>query len=189
VSNKFCFEQNLCRTSFVSAPCQTNLCRTNMCQTNLCWTNLCRTNLCRTNLCRTSFLFRTSSMSNKFCVEQVLCRTSFFRIWFESNLWKAQKDTHTQLKPIWSHAGRRPSLVHTCHEMTWNQLQEKFRGRCYDDNFLQISTIFGEKNGVTLKNHVMNKILHNLVLFWVQNANFVAIFCENIFKILTSVTH
>jgi hypothetical protein len=39
------------------------------------------------------------------------------------------------------------------------------RGRCYDHNFLRFSTIFGEKN-------VMIKILHNLALFWVKNANF-----------------
>jgi hypothetical protein len=38
-------------------------------------------------------------------------------------------------------------------------------GRCYDHNFLRFLTVFGEKNGVFLKNNVMIKILQNLALF------------------------
>jgi hypothetical protein len=47
-------------------------------------------------------------------------------------------------------------------------------GRCYDHNFLRFLTVFGEKNGVFLKNNVMIKILQNLALFWVKNANIFA---------------
>jgi hypothetical protein len=40
------------------------------------------------------------------------------------------------------------------------------RGRCYDHNFLRLSTIFGEKIGVFLKKtNVMINILQNLALF------------------------
>jgi hypothetical protein len=64
----------------------------------------------------------------------------------------------------------------------------KTRGRCYDHNFLRFLTIFGEKNGVFSKTNVMIKLLHNLALFQVKNANFFAkIFGENILKIITSV--
>jgi hypothetical protein len=52
-------------------------------------------------------------------------------------------------------------------------------------------TIFGDfgqfsakKLAFFSKTNVMIKNLHNLALFWVKNANF---FCENIFKIITSV--
>jgi hypothetical protein len=49
-------------------------------------------------------------------------------------------------------------------------------------------TIFGEKIGVFSKANVMIKFLHNLALFPVKNAKFVAeFFGENIFKIITSV--
>jgi hypothetical protein len=55
------------------------------------------------------------------------------------------------------------------------------RGRCYDHNFLRFFPIFSEKFGVFLKNHVMIKIVHNLALFCVKNANFFAkFFGENI---------
>jgi hypothetical protein len=60
----------------------------------------------------------------------------------------------------------------------------KTRGRCYDHNFLRFLPIFGEKIGVFLKEtNVMIKILQNLALFRVKNANFFAnFFGENIFK-------
>jgi hypothetical protein len=45
-------------------------------------------------------------------------------------------------------------------------------GRCYDHKFLRISPIFGEKMAFFSKTNVMIKILHNLALFWVKNANF-----------------
>jgi hypothetical protein len=51
--------------------------------------------------------------------------------------------------------------------------------------FLQI---FGEKNGVFLKNQCYDQFFQKLALFWVKNANFFAkFFGENIFKIITSV--
>jgi hypothetical protein len=56
------------------------------------------------------------------------------------------------------------------------------RGRCFDHNFLRFSTIFCEKIGVFLKTNVMIKILDNLPLFWVKNANFFAEFFAKIFK-------
>jgi hypothetical protein len=59
------------------------------------------------------------------------------------------------------------------HASTW--------GRCYDHNFLRFSTIFGKKMAFFSKTNVMIKILHNLALFRVKNANFFAeIFGENI---------
>jgi hypothetical protein len=61
------------------------------------------------------------------------------------------------------------------------------RGRCYDHNFLRFSTILGKKLAFFSKTNAMIKFLHNLALFWVQNANFSPIFCENIKKIVTSV--
>jgi hypothetical protein len=52
-------------------------------------------------------------------------------------------------------------------------------GRCYYHNFLRFSTIFydfRQFSAKTLaffsKNYVMIKILHNLALLWVKNANF-----------------
>jgi hypothetical protein len=52
-------------------------------------------------------------------------------------------------------------------------------------DFLQFSA---KKLAVFSKTNVMIKILHNLALFWVKNANFFAeIFGENILKIITSV--
>jgi hypothetical protein len=55
------------------------------------------------------------------------------------------------------------------------------RGRCYDHNFPRISIIFGEKNGVFLKNQCYDQFFQNLALFWVKNANFFAnFFGENI---------
>jgi hypothetical protein len=62
------------------------------------------------------------------------------------------------------------------------------RGRCYEHNFLRFSTIFGKKLAFFSKTNVMIKILHDLALFWVKNANIYAkFFGENIFKIITSV--
>jgi hypothetical protein len=61
-------------------------------------------------------------------------------------------------------------------------------GRCFDHNFLQFLPIFGEKNGVFLKNQCYDQIFENWALFWVKNANFFAkFFGENISKIITSV--
>jgi hypothetical protein len=58
-------------------------------------------------------------------------------------------------------------------------------GRCYDHNFQQFLTFFGEKIGVFLKNQCYDQ---NLALFWVKNANiFAEFFGENILKIITSV--
>jgi hypothetical protein len=60
-------------------------------------------------------------------------------------------------------------------------------GRCYDHNFLLFSTI-SAKNGVFSKTHVMIKILHNLALFWVKNANFFRrILWRKYLKSITSV--
>jgi hypothetical protein len=50
-------------------------------------------------------------------------------------------------------------------------------GRCYDHNFLRFLTIFGKKLAFFSKNNVMVKILHNLALFLIKNAEF---FGENI---------
>jgi hypothetical protein len=79
----------------------------------------------------------------------------------------------------------------------------KFCTRIFGDNFLHrtypgvdvMITIFcdfyqfsAKKFAFFSKTNVMIKILNNLALFWVKNANFVAIFFgENIFKIVTSV--
>jgi hypothetical protein len=60
------------------------------------------------------------------------------------------------------------------------------RGRCYEHNFLRFLPIFGKKLASFSKTNVIIKILHNLALFGVKNANFFAIvFGENIFKIIT----
>jgi hypothetical protein len=54
-------------------------------------------------------------------------------------------------------------------------------GRCYDHIFLRFSKIFNERICVFSKASVMIKILHNLALFRVKNANFFAeFFGENI---------
>jgi hypothetical protein len=59
------------------------------------------------------------------------------------------------------------------------------RGQCYDHNFLRFSA---KILSFFSKTNVMIKILHNLALFRVKNANFFAeFFGENIFKIITSV--
>jgi hypothetical protein len=59
------------------------------------------------------------------------------------------------------------------------------RGRWYDHNFLPFSA---KKWAFFSKTNVMIKVLHNLALFWVKNANFFAEFLgENIWKIITSV--
>jgi hypothetical protein len=57
------------------------------------------------------------------------------------------------------------------------------------DNFRRFSTIFGDfrqfsakKLPFFTKTNVMIKILHNLALFWVKNANFPPINLEKIFK-------
>jgi hypothetical protein len=55
------------------------------------------------------------------------------------------------------------------------------KGRCYDHNFLRFLTIFGKKLPFFSKTNVLIKLLHNLTLFWVKNANFFAeFFGENI---------
>jgi hypothetical protein len=56
------------------------------------------------------------------------------------------------------------------------------RGRCYDHNFLRFLTIFGEKMAFLSQTNVMIKILHNLALFQVKNANFLPKFSAKIFK-------
>jgi hypothetical protein len=62
------------------------------------------------------------------------------------------------------------------------------RGRCYDHDFLQFLTIFGDKIGVFLKTNVMINFIQNLALFSVKKRQFFAkFFGENIFKIITSV--
>jgi hypothetical protein len=54
--------------------------------------------------------------------------------------------------------------------------------------FSAIFDNFGEKLAFFSKTNVMIKILHNLALFWVENANlFAEFFGENILKIITSV--
>jgi hypothetical protein len=64
----------------------------------------------------------------------------------------------------------------------YNELKQPTRGRCYDHNFLRFSPIFGKKNlRFSQKTNVMIKILPNLALFCVKNANFFAeFFGENI---------
>jgi hypothetical protein len=53
--------------------------------------------------------------------------------------------------------------------------------RCYDHNFLQFLTIFGEKLAFFSKTNVMIIFLKKLALFSVKNANFFAeFFGENI---------
>jgi hypothetical protein len=55
------------------------------------------------------------------------------------------------------------------------------RGRCYDQNFLRFSSIFGKKLACFSKTNVMIKLLHNLALFCVKNANFFSeFFSKNI---------
>jgi hypothetical protein len=49
-------------------------------------------------------------------------------------------------------------------------------GRCYDHNFLRFCQFSAKKLAFFSKTNVMIKILHNLALFWVKNANFFAIF-------------
>jgi hypothetical protein len=54
----------------------------------------------------------------------------------------------------------------------------------------QFSAIFDDFRPLAFfsKTNVMIKILHNLALFWVKNANFFAeFFGENILKIITSL--
>jgi hypothetical protein len=53
------------------------------------------------------------------------------------------------------------------------------RGRCYDHNFRQF---LAKKLAFSQKNNVMIKILHNLALLWVKNANFLLNFSAKIFK-------
>jgi hypothetical protein len=67
-------------------------------------------------------------------------------------------------------------LVHFCN------LKKTTRGRCYDHNFLQISTIFGEKIRILLKNHFSDQKLLNLALFSVKNVNLLLNFPAKIFK-------
>jgi hypothetical protein len=55
-------------------------------------------------------------------------------------------------------------------------------GRCYDHNFLQFFTIFGEKIGVFLKYQCYDQLFQNLALFGVKNANFLLNFLAKIFK-------
>jgi hypothetical protein len=56
------------------------------------------------------------------------------------------------------------------------------RGRCYDHNFLRFLPIFGEKMAFFSKTNGMIKILHNLALSWVKNANFLQLFLAKYFK-------
>jgi hypothetical protein len=61
-------------------------------------------------------------------------------------------------------------------------------GRCYDHNFCDFQQFSAKKLAFLSKTNVMIKILHNLPLFWVKNANFFTkFFGENILKIITSV--
>jgi Na+/melibiose symporter-like transporter len=54
--------------------------------------------------------------------------------------------------------------------------------------FCDFCQFWAKKLAFFSKTNVMIKILHNLALFIVKNANFFAsFFCENIFKIITSV--
>jgi hypothetical protein len=58
---------------------------------------------------------------------------------------------------------------------------QNYWGQCYDHNFLQYLPNFGEKMAFFSKTNVMIKFLHNLALFGVKNANFIAeFFGENI---------
>jgi hypothetical protein len=60
--------------------------------------------------------------------------------------------------------------------------------RCYNHNFLRFSTFSAKKMAVFSKTSIMNKFLHNLALFWVENTCFFhRFFYENTFKIMTSV--
>jgi hypothetical protein len=61
------------------------------------------------------------------------------------------------------------------------QLLGRNWGRCYDHNFWRFLTIFGKKLAFFSKTNVMIKILHNLPMFWVKNANFFAIFLRKYF--------
>jgi hypothetical protein len=62
------------------------------------------------------------------------------------------------------------------------------RDRCFDHNFRDFWQFSAKKLAFLSKTNVMIKILHNLALFWVKNANFFAdFFGENILKIITSV--
>jgi hypothetical protein len=45
------------------------------------------------------------------------------------------------------------------------------RGRCYDHNFLRFLPNFGKQLAFFSKTNIMIKILHNLALFGVKNAN------------------
>jgi hypothetical protein len=59
-------------------------------------------------------------------------------------------------------------------------LEQIIWGRCYDHNFLRFSA---KKLAFFSKTNVMIKVLHNLALFRVKNANFFAeFFGENILK-------
>jgi hypothetical protein len=55
-------------------------------------------------------------------------------------------------------------------------------GRCYDHNFLRFLPIFDEKMAFFSKSNVMIKNWHNIALFVVKNANFVAFFWRKYFK-------
>jgi hypothetical protein len=64
------------------------------------------------------------------------------------------------------------------------------RGRCYDHNFLQFSTIFGEKLAFFSKTNVMIKFLPKLAVVYAKKAKFFSpiFFAKIFYKIATSVT-
>jgi hypothetical protein len=61
-------------------------------------------------------------------------------------------------------------------------------GRCYDHNLMRFLPIFGEKIGVFLKRlEVMIKLSQKSSCSLSKKRHFSPLFCENIFKVITSV--
>jgi hypothetical protein len=83
---------------------------------------------------------------------------------------------------IWSYVPKCLKIVIMC-QVDFSTIFHATWGRCYDHEFLRVSSIFGEKMAFFSKTNVMIKNYHNLALFWVKNAKF---FGENVSKIITS---
>jgi hypothetical protein len=85
----------------------------------------------------------------------------------------------------------RPATPPRMYVHTWirqDQGDQMTRGRCYDHNFQRCSTIFGEKNGVFLKNQCYDKIFANFRFVLSQKTPIFCIFFgENLLKNTTSV--
>jgi hypothetical protein len=127
------------------------------------------------------YIPRSIEVLTKHCANQP-CRTIVVLVWLDRqgavavDLW----DWCMQWFSFDGSISARLPFISCRRHLTTFESSSGTRGRCYDHIFLRFSTIFCEK--------IMIKILHNLALLWVKNANFVADFIgENILKITKSV--